>query len=419
MGNTLPSASAPGTHDKKWWLMALGNEQGPFTTAQVRGGLVKHQITAATPARIDGQEERKPLSEWDEFRSSTSGQMQLHVATDKIKGAWEAGKTVADLAKDRGSKFINPFRQLSFAEEVFPLNVENAKRLARQPSFWAITGLAALPLLFATLQQQSQQLAAFAFYFAGVWGLVFRFNIVTNVNIAWKWLLASMLFTGLAGINGLVLIYRLLPDWYVQWPHSDSTIARLLGFVLQTGVCEELTKMAPVALIVLWLGVSLSYGDIIMLGVFSGLGFAAFENLAYGQKAVEGTRVMTRMAGAQGLELGVQVAMITVLMRSVSCVFGHAIYSAIFAHFIAVSRGAGIKRVPLVVAGLCVAAVIHGLYNAFWSIQTTLPIIVTVVGFMLLKVYLEQGSRLVEIVNSSELHVEAEGEAHPASVENP
>jgi RsiW-degrading membrane proteinase PrsW (M82 family) len=137
-----------------------------------------------------------------------------------------------------------------------------------------------------TLSEPRYQLVAFAIYFAAIWGLIFRFNVVPSVKIGWGPLAGTFFFTGLIGTSSLLLAYRFLPDWYTQLFDSDSAAFRLIGYVFHVGFCEELCKMLPVAALMFFFRKRLGYGDIVMLGVFPGLGFSAFENLLYSLKGL-------------------------------------------------------------------------------------------------------------------------------------
>ena len=100
-------------------------------------------------------------------------------------------------------------------------------------------------------------------------------------------------------------------------PDSPSVLLSLAGFIIQTGVLEELCKAIPVvAYLVIKRGNAEPF-TAILIGVFSGLGFAASENLFYGE-------------AARGHAPGV----LHVLLRSLSTVLGHAVLSGIVAYFL-------------------------------------------------------------------------------------
>jgi RsiW-degrading membrane proteinase PrsW (M82 family) len=331
-----------------------------------------------------------------QFRNGTKASISGTSATI------EQVSTTLSAAKRHGAEFVGRFRQIDFKREVWPLDAASARKLASEPAFWAITLLAALPLLFGTIEGPDHQLVAFSVYFAVIWGLIFRFNVVPGVRIGWGLLGGTLLFTGLVGMFLLVGICfsYIFPIWFVNSVQSPDALVRLGGFLFRAGVCEEMCKAIPVVgLMFLFRRKPLGYSDIIMIGVFSGLGFAAFESLDWFKvqasaffngimndpNANETTLLNTLVADSQ-------FSMLMVLTRTISLTFGHAVWSALFAHFIAQSRGAGAKRLPLLIVGLTVAAGFHGIYDWLSNIQKTGSVLITVLSFMLLKLYIVQGT---------------------------
>ena len=125
-----------------------------------------------------------------------------------------------------------------------------------------------------------------------------------------------------------------------------------------------------------------------MVGIFSGLGFAAFENRSYQTRAVDVTLALTAEADIDGLILGVRLAMINALLRSISLVFAHAIWTGIFAYFLAMACATGKRFVALSIVGVLVAAIIHGSYNTAGVVQNTLPALIILGAFVLFYSYL-------------------------------
>lgn len=287
----------------------------------------------------------------------------------------------------RSSTFVTDFRDLDFKAEVLPLNEHTLKLLKSDFVFWTVSLLAVVPLILVTLTQTSAQLTGFCLFFAAIWGLIFKKFIVEDSG-SWKAPLGALLFTGLVGMNLLLLLYRSLPPAYMALSDSEDSLHRLIGFVFQVGVWEELCKILPVGIYLVSKKKEAKPLPLILVGVFSGLGFAAFENLAYAGKAIHLSEELTRQAGRAGLHTGVQMAMINVMLRSISAVFGHAVYSGIFSYFIALGWVTGKRRVALALVGLGVAALIHGLYDWFITVQDTLPALVTAFGFVLFYAYL-------------------------------
>jgi RsiW-degrading membrane proteinase PrsW (M82 family) len=172
---------------------------------------------------------------------------------------------------------VNDLRQMDLRGEIVPIDESNLFPLIHDEVFWSVALLGIVPLLIVTFPDTDVQVTAFALFFAAVWGVIFRSAILKH-NASWKILLPSLFFTGLLGTTVAGMIEKLLLPLLV---HGYGTA--FLGFIVVIGVFEELAKFAPVACYLLWKRSAANPMTIILVGVFSGLGFAAFENLVYSQ----------------------------------------------------------------------------------------------------------------------------------------
>lgn len=152
--------------------------------------------------------------------------------------------------------------------------------------------------------------------------------------------------TGILGIQLLLWLQgTLFPEWYLLLPKSKNALMSFCGSVLQTGLWEEFIKSLPVLIYLYWPRKQVHPATALAVGMFSGLGFAAFENVHYALKPAIGIANFTEQFGAlsveaqdwvradarQALLQQVSQAQIGVLMRSLSAVFGHAVLSGIVA----------------------------------------------------------------------------------------
>jgi RsiW-degrading membrane proteinase PrsW (M82 family) len=169
-----------------------------------------------------------------------------------------------------------------------------------------------------------------------------------------------------------------------------STQESVIGFVFQVGIWEELCKSIPVFIAPFWKRWNFTPMNLVTVGVFSGLGFAAFENLNYGNIAVFQSYSLTQDFGVSGLVEGVQSAMVLVMLRAVSLVFAHAVFSGIFAYFIATAGIRSQRRLALILVGLAVVAVLHGFYDWFAGVQTTIAALIIGLSFMLFYGYVSK-----------------------------
>ena len=291
------------------------------------------------------------------------------------------------VGKQQASAVLADLRSMDFKAEIAPVDYKVLAMIKKDFVFWAVSLLAIVPLVLVTLNDTQSQLTGFLLFFAAIWGVIFKKFIIDDTS-SWLLSIAAFFLTGIVGIKVLLFIYGYLPDFYTELSNSDSIFVAFMGGIFQTGICEELCKIAPVLIYIFWKKRAAQPLTIVIIGVFSGLGFAAFENMHYANSAVLRSAHLTYNYGAAGLQEGVTGAMVNVLLRSMSLVFVHAIYSGIFSYFIALGHITQNRRVALALVGLLVAATVHGLYNSFWQVQTTIPAIVMAAAFMLFYAYL-------------------------------
>ncbi|MGB3226919.1 MAG: PrsW family glutamic-type intramembrane protease [Saprospiraceae bacterium] len=278
-------------------------------------------------------------------------------------------------------------KAIPIRQEVIPIDHTNINLLLKDFIFWAVTLLGIIPLLIITVRQPSAQLTMFALFFAFVWGVIFK-RFIINDNGTKNLAIPALFFTGIVGIGSLLFIYRFLPDFILQLADSSNLLISLLGYVLQVGICEELIKSLPIFIAIKWFNKDIGHLSLITIGVFSGLGFAAFENLHYGDNAINSTYAKAMNYGVEGLVSGVQNAMVTVMLRSLSLVFCHAVFSGIVAYFITTALIRKEKMGALIVLGFMVAATLHGFYDWFAGIQPTIAALIAGLSFALFYGYL-------------------------------
>jgi len=290
-------------------------------------------------------------------------------------------------AGKQASVVLADLRAMDFKAEIAPVDSKIIDLIKKDFVFWAVSLLAIVPLVLVTLNDTQSQLTGFLLFFAAIWGVIFK-KFILDETSSWLLPIVGLFFTGILGIRALLFIYEYLPEFYTELPNSDNTFVAFIGGIFQTGICEELCKIVPVLIYVIWKKQAAQPLTIVLIGVFSGLGFASFENMHYADRQILRSAYLTYNHGAAGLQEGVTGAMVNVLLRSMSNVFGHAIYSGIFSYFIAIGHITQNRRLALGLVGLLVSASAHGLYNSFWLVQNTLPAVVTAAAFMLFYSYL-------------------------------
>ena len=314
-----------------------------------------------------------------------SNKPDTNFSTDKIQNSKSRSSSKIFkylLNKKETNQIIGDLRSIKFKNDIIPIDGRNISILKRDFVFWSVVLLGITPLFLISINNSEFQLTAFAIFFAVIWGVIFKMFVVEDTG-EWKFPLLASLFTGIIGLNVLGFVYKIFPSLYA----SDNIVISLFGYVFLVGILEELCKIAPVLFYLLWKRKNADYSTIIIIGIFSGLGFAAFENTSYYNIAIVKTYLNTAYTGIPGLVHEVRGAMVTVMLRSVSLVFCHATWAGIFAYFIALGHFFKKRRIALFIVGLSVSALIHGVYNWFCGIQNLLGALIVGFSFMLFYAY--------------------------------
>lgn len=285
------------------------------------------------------------------------------------------------------NEVVDDLKNINFRQEIVPVDATILASMRRDFVFWSAALLAVVPLGLMTLEGREAQITGFCLFAAAMWGVIFS-RFIVNASTDWRWLVGALFFTGLVGIPVLLTTHSFLPSFYNALPASENVIVAMLGSILHTGITEELCKIAPVLIYLAIRRQAAQPLDLVLIGVFSGLGFAAFENVIYVGLSVDNAFASTGEYGVGGLVIGVQDAMINVLLRSLSLVFAHGVWSGIFSYFIAMAVATHKRFGALFLVGLATAATLHGTYNGMTQIQTTVPAIVVLASFVLFYAYL-------------------------------
>lgn len=379
-----------------WYWLRDGNTIGPCTSRQLKRAAEEGLISPETLVW------KPKLNDWIEasaVRGLFGDQEPIPIAKpapaqEAIKNPGSDGPAVAlkafESARGHVVSIVREFKAIDYQSEVLPVDQSSLPRILSDWVFWTLLAFGVVPLLIGTLQKPSHQLTLFALFFAMMWGVIFK-SFVFRLPGKWGFALGSLFFTGLIGLTILSWIYRhVLPVGYLKLAESESAFTSLLGFIFQVGLCEELCKLLPVLAYLAWKRKSAEPLTAMMVGVFSGLGFAAFENMLYGDLSVLSSVQMTRTHGIRGLATGVQVSMAVAMLRSLSLVFSHAVLAGIVAYFAAIAMRTGAKAGPMIVLGVGIAALLHGTYDWLIGIQPTFAAFIVAVEFLLFYGYVSR-----------------------------
>jgi len=290
----------------------------------------------------------------------------------------------AEAGKNQARAIVDDLRHMDFRAEIIPIDGSNLQRLLSDVTFWGVALLGIVPLIINSITNPELQLTGLNLFFAALWAVIFKHFVIKD-ETSWKLPIVALFFTGFIGIPILLFAFAQLPTAYMELPASKSYLVSLFGFVFNVGVCEELCKFLPVIGYILWKRSNADPMTIVLVGIFSGLGFAAFENVIKSSQIILSTLNVKNTTEAA---IQVQGGIIMAMTRSLSCVFGHAVYSGIFAYFLATALVTGRRWGALFLVGLLVAATIHGAYDWLCGVQPVIAALWTGIAFMLFYGYI-------------------------------
>jgi len=371
-----------------------GNKKGPVDWDTLRQLAKNRKIFPNTQiVTPDGQTKSALKVEGLDFAVATSPNTQTGISVNDI---------------------LKSFRNTDFQKEILPINAHNAVVLLKDPSFWVVFILGVLPVAITSFQDLQIQLYGLFFFFALVWGGILRGLILKSTgSIVLP--IAAFFLTGIVGIFLLLTCYQCLPRFYVGMSEHSNLIVSLFGCIFQVGLCEELCKIMPVLLYLIWKRKNAKPMMMLTIGVFSGLGFAAFENIIYALNGIESglqniDAMISNMLNAKseeefnqavttgGIETIIHIhgMMVMVLLRSVSLVFAHSIWTGIFAYYLACAMTIRKQWAVFCSLGLIVPMCLHGIYDWLCNLQPGFAALIVGASFVLFYIYLSKLRRQIE-----------------------
>jgi RsiW-degrading membrane proteinase PrsW (M82 family) len=286
--------------------------------------------------------------------------------------------------QDQFNTMIGDLKGMDLKNELIPFDEKTLGTMFKNPLVWGLLFLGVVPLFIGTISNPRIATNTMILFFATVWAFIFK-KVFLNYSKGTVWAIAAFLFTGFCGLPLLLGVYHILPEWYYSLSDNRDSMVRLFGYIGQVGICEELCKILPVIIYVYIKKDKAEPITVLLIGLFSGLGFAAFENFNYATLMV--IDVLKSRTNSE-VVLNTYSSMFTFTLRSFSCIFGHAIYSGIFSYFIAMACILGRKKQNYFLYGLIVAATVHGAYDWFLSVNAgTFAALVDVFGGVLFMAY--------------------------------
>lgn len=271
------------------------------------------------------------------------------------------------------------------------------RALLGDTGFWLALAMGVMPLLLGGIANPMYRLSGLLFFFALLWGGVFH-GVVMKSHTSLGLPLLAFFFTGVVGLFILYAAYSFFPDAYLGLALGSDPIPVLLGQIFQVGLCEEACKLLPVVLYLALKRRDVVPETAVLVGVFSGLGFAAFENIQYSQAMIMSTiRDVYSAARDGGLRgamteagTGAYQVMGAMLLRTVSLVFLHAVFAGIAASLLVMGKFKGKGGAAFYVAALLVPALLHGVYNWLGAVNTLPAGLIIAASFVFFYLNLEK-----------------------------
>ena len=225
-------------------------------------------------------------------------------------------------------------------------------------------------------------------YFSLFWFFVFQPLLANQIRLRPLTLdIGAYIFTGLIGTSLAMLVESL---WYHTpargFLNAPQVLISTPAYVLCIGITEEVAKQLVVFLVMLWQRAKkkvwspLSY---MMLGVSSGLGFSAVENISYVERGLA-FEVMRHAFG---------IGTFTALTRALYTPFLHAIWAGIAAWGIGQIAAQGVARWRMGLGLIMLVAVFHGVYDATIGRHPGVAILDVAVSYLIFLALLLNGRR--------------------------
>lgn len=246
--------------------------------------------------------------------------------------------------------------------------------IVRSRLYWGLLLFSVIPILLATFHFNI--IAGMMIYFSLFW--YFIFSRVASTKFSLRNLFADgfvYLFTGTVGVFLAILGesagMNLGANQYLQ---SRFLLVSIVGFTVFVGIIEEFAKLLIVLLLA---GKDAKQGHIhhpihyMLLGVLSGLGFSAVENINY---VLHG--VALDMAH-KSLALGTTTA----LMRALYTPFLHGIWTGTAGYMVGLALRDRKKRYSYLLGGLILVAFFHGTYDASIGVSPFIGLLDIAISF--------------------------------------
>lgn len=229
--------------------------------------------------------------------------------------------------------------------------------IAKSRLYWGLLLFAIVPILIESVHLNV--VFGMLIYFSLFWFFVFR-PLVTTSTPGWSFLvdILAYVFTSVIGTSFAAFV----ESFWVQIGAGPLLKARTLNiavpsFIAFVGFTEEIAKQLVVflgATFVRKRSISVRASEFIILGVSSGLGFSAIENVSYVQEGIM-NEVVHSVVGE---------GVVTALSRALYTPFLHGMWAGIAAFGLGIVAKRGIRFWWAIPLFLTFSAIGHGFYDA-------------------------------------------------------
>jgi protease PrsW len=308
-----------------------GSDQrvGPYSKEELRQLHLSGAVMPATPVTVEGSEKAVPFRElWAQWQT----------APDRT-GRMAEGET--EDVRTGGAHLLLPFKELQSFNWL-----KNRKLMAI-----AVVGLVPL-FIYATTPDLRVAFWGMAFYFSALWALFF-YHVFPTPEARVSTCALCFFATGVLSISVLLLAYHIPPlSWLVQSFKSPSQFNHMFEYIFAIGLPEELCKALPL-FVLLRKANPLPPQVMLFYGLMSGLGFGIYEGVDYQM----GRNFRYASSGGEYYLLN--------LVRLTTLPFLHAMWTGIAGYFIGFAGLYPRRQRGLILIGIGLPAMLHGLYNTF------------------------------------------------------
>lgn len=233
----------------------------------------------------------------------------------------------------------------------------NLLRVLRSRFYWGILLFAVVPILLEAIG--INVVTGMLVYFSLFWFFIFR-SLVKTTSLR-RSIVADIFAYIFTAVIGTAVAFYVESFWASMGagPLLQSYIPSVTipTFIVVVGLTEEFAKQIVVLVAVVFVRIRhirVSAVEFMIMGISSGLGFSAIENVSYVQKGLM-NEVVHHTVGT---------GLVTALSRALYTPFLHAVFTGLAAYGLGLAAEKGREAWWVALAMWLLAACLHGFYDA-------------------------------------------------------